>query len=152
MEIRTLKPTEIQAALELVWKVFLEYEAPDYSEEGVETFSRCIRDPAFVEMLTFYGAFGEDGSPAGVLATRSGGAHLAMFFVKSESQRKGVGRKLFEEALKNNPSDSMTVNSSPFAVGIYRRLGFSETDAEQIRDGIRYTPMIYRKNPQARPD
>jgi len=37
----------------------------------------------------------------------------------------------------------MTVNSSPYAVKIYRALGFVEVDTEQIFDAIRYIPIIY---------
>ncbi|WP_347567129.1 GNAT family N-acetyltransferase [Alistipes finegoldii] len=37
----------------------------------------------------------------------------------------------------------ITVNSSPYAVEIYRRLGFTATDAERVTDGIRFTPMTY---------
>ena len=32
MEIRKISKEEIKDALDLVWKVFLEYEAPDYTE------------------------------------------------------------------------------------------------------------------------
>jgi len=38
-------------------------------------------------------------------------------------------------------SDVMTVNSSPYAVDIYRRLGFHAISEEQLTDGIRFTPM-----------
>lgn len=38
MEIRKILKEEITKALELVWKVFLEYEAPDYTEEGIKEF------------------------------------------------------------------------------------------------------------------
>ena len=41
------------------------------------------------------------------------------------------------------------VNSSPYAVKIYRALGFVEVDIEQISDGRRYTPMSYNKNNKA---
>ena len=33
---------EMGKALELVWKVFLEYEAPDYTEEGIKEFKKTI--------------------------------------------------------------------------------------------------------------
>lgn len=33
--IRTLETNEIDKALSLVWEVFLEYEAPEYSEAGI---------------------------------------------------------------------------------------------------------------------
>ena len=38
MEIRKLHKPEYEAALALVWEVFLEYEAPEYSKEGVDEF------------------------------------------------------------------------------------------------------------------
>lgn len=40
MEIRKIKENELTNALDLVWRVFLEYEAPDYSEEGIQEFKR----------------------------------------------------------------------------------------------------------------
>ena len=41
-EIRRLKPWEVEAAMALAWEVFLQFEAPEYSDEGVETFRRDI--------------------------------------------------------------------------------------------------------------
>ena len=40
-------------------------------------------------------------------------------------------------------SDVLTVNSSPYAAKIYRKLGFVDTDTEQVTNGIRYVPMKY---------
>ena len=144
MEIRKLGSSETQEALELVWSTFLSYEAPDYTQEGIDTFGMWLKDPSFLGRLVFYGAF-ETKELAGVLATRDNGRHVALFFVKGEYHRRGIGRRLFEEALKDSPSDFMTVHSSPFAVEVYHRLGFTDTDREQQKTGIRYTPMIYRK-------
>lgn len=59
---------------EQIWEVFLQFEAPEYSEEGIQEFA---------------------------------------------------------------------VNSSPYAVEIYRHLGFEEVDQEQTVNGIRFTPMKY---------
>ena len=51
------------------------------------------------------------------------------------------------EYLKENSSnDEFTVNSSPFAVPVYHKLGFVDTNTEQLTDGIRYTPMKYMRN------
>ena len=36
-----------------------------------------------------------------------------------------------------------TVNSSPYAVEVYRHLGFEEMDQEQTVNGIRFIPMKY---------
>ena len=39
--IRELDKGEYGSALDLVWKVFPEYEAPDYSEQGTEEFKKA---------------------------------------------------------------------------------------------------------------
>lgn len=141
MTIYELKAEELDAALKLVWNVFLQYEAPEYSAEGIEEFRKSISDPKYLAMLRTYGAFDAERL-VGVLATRSGGGHIALFFVDGAYQRQGVGRVLFERACEDNPSDTMTVNSSPFAVPVYHRLGFTDTDTEQVTNGLRYTPMV----------
>jgi len=38
---------------------------------------------------------------------------------------------------------AITVNSSPYAVEAYRRLGFVNTDTEQLTNGIRYYSMTH---------
>ena len=45
MDIRGIGENETKEALDLVLSVFMQYEAPDYSDEGVETFlvlSQCL--------------------------------------------------------------------------------------------------------------
>jgi GNAT superfamily N-acetyltransferase len=139
-EIREVKGFEIPTALELVRRVFLEYEAPDYEPEGIAEFFRTIENQEFLEKLRMYGAWKGDQF-VGVLATRSEGRHIALFFVDSSYQQKGIGRLLFETAYQNAPLGEMTVNSSPYAVGVYRKFGFADTGAEEIVNGIRFTPM-----------
>ena len=43
----------------LAWQIFLEYESPEYSEEGTEEFRRCLKDEKYVKGIAYYGAFGE---------------------------------------------------------------------------------------------
>jgi GNAT superfamily N-acetyltransferase len=144
MEIRKITKAELPEAMALVWQVFLEFEAPEYSQEGVDEFKRFI-DGETVEMtVNMYGAFHNNGL-LGVIATRNEGSHIALFFVKKEYHNKGIGRKLFKTILPLTESSFITVNSSPYAVRIYRKLGFAETDAEQLTNGIRYVPMKYIK-------
>ena len=50
--IRKLKDFETELALNLVWKVFKEYEAPDYSEEGIEEFYKSIHNKDYISMLS----------------------------------------------------------------------------------------------------
>ena len=36
MEIKRIDSTQIDLAIDLIWTTFLQFEAPDYSEEGVQ--------------------------------------------------------------------------------------------------------------------
>ena len=142
MDIQELKTEALPDAQRLIWETFMIFEAPDYAQEGIDMFKKCLYDPAFLAQLTFYGAY-RDTTLLGVLAMREGGRHISMFFVRPDCQQQGIGRQLFDYTLKNTPLQSISVNASPFAVGIYKKLGFRATDAEQLADGIRYTPMVY---------
>ena len=141
--IRKLKDFEIEPALNLVWKVFKEYESPDYSEEGIEEFYKSIHNKDYISMLCLFGAFVSE-KLIGVIATRSEGTHIALFFVDGKYQGKGVGRKLFQTVVSECKSNRMTVNSSPYAIPIYHKLGFTDTDVEQVVNGLRFIPMEYK--------
>ncbi|MGN1341441.1 MAG: GNAT family N-acetyltransferase [Oscillospiraceae bacterium] len=145
MTIKKLDPSEYAPALELVWRVFLEFEAPDYTQEGIDEFRRSINDSGYLSMLTVYGGY-VDGVLAGVIATRNFGGHVALFFVDRQYQRKGIGRKLFSAVLADCKFDSITVNSSPYAVEVYHHLGFTDTDNEQTVSGLRFTPMRFDRS------
>ncbi|BDF66282.1 N-acetyltransferase [Oscillospiraceae bacterium] len=128
------------AALSLIWDVFLKFEAPEYSEAGVNEFYKSIHDEDYLRQLCMYGAFLED-KLIGVIAARNANSHIALFFVDGKYHRQGIGRKLFEAAKSSCHSNKMTVNSSPYAVPVYAKLGFCQTDEEQVVNGIRFTPM-----------
>ncbi|MBY0064494.1 MULTISPECIES: GNAT family N-acetyltransferase [Priestia] len=68
-----------------------------------------------------YGLY-ENGDLIGVIATRSEGSSIILFFVHGKYQRKGIERKLFEVILKNSTSELITVNSSPYATETFINL------------------------------
>lgn len=140
IEIRKIEPEERENALNLVLDVFMKFEAPEYPEEGVHNFQSFVRDKETTTKLDMYGAF-MDSDIIGVLAMREQGTHISLFFVDEKYHRQGIGRALFEYMLKRTNPKQITVHAAPYAVEVYRRLGFVETDAERIEDGIRYTPM-----------
>ncbi len=144
MEIKKLLQSEKTDAINLVWNVFLEFEAPDYLDEGINTFRDFINNEDAINGLEIYGAY-EKGNLTGVIATRNEGSHIALFFVHGKYHRKGIGRKLFEVVVKNSTLELITVNSSPYAAEIYHKLGFVDTDIEQTREGMKFTPMKYKK-------
>lgn len=140
MIIRKILKKEMKEALDLVWKVFLEFEAPDYTEEGIQEFKKAIDDNEWVNKRDFYGAFDENNKILGVIATKDTN-HIALFFVDGKYHRQGIGRKLYEKAKSLNKSNYFTVNSSPYAHEVYKRLGFTDTDIEQCVNGLRFYPM-----------
>lgn len=146
MEIRQIPNRGLEDVKKLVTDVFMRYEAPDYSQEGVNAFfDTAINNREYMNGLVIYGAY-ITGKLVGVIATRNEGKHVALFFVDGEYHRKGIGKKLFDNVLKNNGFAEMTVNSSPYAKNVYHHLGFEDTDKEQTVTGIRFIPMKRVKN------
>lgn len=96
-------------------------------------------DPERTRRLTFYGAFDEK-KLVGVLCLRAH-QHIADFFVDAAYHRRGIGRRLFEAMRRDYVRQVFTVNASPYAVEIYRHLGFVPTGEEQTVKGLHFTPM-----------
>lgn len=139
--VRGLTREEIPVALELCWRVFLAFEAPEYSPEGIAAFRASLDNPQRNRQMDFYGAF--DGETlVGVLCMRAP-QHIGGFFVDAAYHRRGIGKKLFAAMRHDYAHQVFTVNSSPYAVEVYRHLGFFPTDDEQSVDGLRFTPMQY---------
>ena len=144
MEIKEIEKAQIPEAIDLIWTTFLQFEAPDYSEEGVQSFRDFVKDKEIISTLEFWGAY-DNQELKGVIATNENRRHICCFFVKAQYHRQGIGRKLWEHLLANCSSEVITVNSSPYAVPVYHKLGFADTDVEQLSDGMRYTPMKYER-------
>ena len=149
--IRTIKEKEWEEAMDLAWDTFILYEAPEYSKEGITSFKNFVRDP-ILKTLYIEGKYDvlaafNNNIIVGVIGVRNE-THISLLFVDSEYHRKGIARRLvkktFERTYERYGKREMTVNSSPYAVGFYHKMGFVDTDIEQTTDGIRYTPMKAR--------
>lgn len=131
--IRSVKDMELQDALALVWRVFREFEAPEYSAEGIEEFRRYIQPDSIrvcqAEGLRLWGSF--DGERInGVIAVRPP-AHVSLLFVDRDYHRQGIARRLMDTALSGFQQESVaTVHASPYGLEAYRRLGFAESGPE----------------------
>ncbi|WP_229208100.1 GNAT family N-acetyltransferase [Duganella sp. Root198D2] len=100
---------------------------------------RNLQDEAYRYQLAF------DGDVlAGVVAVRDN-AHLFSLYVGSPWHGQGVGKRLWESAragaLARGNAGNFTVNSSTFAEGMYRHLGFTATGPVAEMHGIRFIPM-----------
>ena len=143
-EVRRLYEDERQDTLDLAWRVFSAYESPDYSTEGTEEFRRCLHDEEYLYGIDYYGAF-DDRKLIGLIGIRTKLEHICFFFVDGEYHRQGIGTMMFNYLLENYKSNTITVNSSPFGVDFYKKLGFTPTEEEKTINGIRFTPMIYMR-------
>ena len=140
--IRKLSEDERQAALDLAWVVFSEYESPDYTAEGTEEFRKCLHDEEYLHGLQYYGAF--DGEKLiGEIAIRPDRKHICFFFVDGRYHRRGIGTRMFRCLLEDYPDETITLNSSPYGRPFYKAIGFVPTDEEKTVNGIRFTPMKY---------
>jgi len=149
--IRKLEAEDLQNALRLVWETFLEFEAPEYSDEGIQEFRdfidlSAVMDKQSKSELFMWGCFDEN-KIVGVIATKRP-CHISLLFVDKNYHQKRIARTLYNTVLDyyktNSQCSVMTVNSSLYAAEIYRRLGFVDTNTEQIVNGIRFIPMKHK--------
>lgn len=131
--------------------VFNQFVAQGFSQEGIDEFMNYIQPDALVNHLKsdHFGIMASAGPKIiGVIVVRDYN-HVALFFVDSEHQRKGIGRELFRRALehcrrRDVKISQVTVNASPNSVNAYKELNFEPTDKEQCVNGIRFIPMAMR--------
>ena len=147
-EIKRLTAKEdIRASLQLAEDVFMQFEAPDFSPRGVESFRNFIWGKRIAEMIkdgsfVVWGCYCEN-QLVGMLAMRDC-QHISLAFVMADFHRQGIGRMLYSQAEKYaslHLQRKITVNASPYGLPFYRAIGFKETDMENVVDGVRSTPM-----------
>lgn len=132
----------------MIWEVFQEFVARDYTQEGIECFySEFIKSEPFRKKFldgreVMYGAYIDD-ELAGVLSISVKNT-VSCVFVKGKYHRIGIGKKLFEtviEELKRRGVTEITLNASPYALPFYHAIGFCDTNVQSTYKGIIYTPM-----------
>ena len=81
------------------------------------------------------------------MITLRNSTHISLLFVDEAYHRRGIGRALMkyltEYLLSEVGVSHVTVNSSPYGVEFYHKLGFKDVRPEEKRDGIIYTPMEF---------
>lgn len=144
LEISQLSEGELPEVKKLIKKVFMTFEAPDYSDEGITHFMLYLTETLEKEVTTgqvriWCGK--EDHKIVGVLAVRLP-AHIALLFVDETYHRQGIAKKLYQAMLLALTPNHLTVNSSPYAIPIYKKLGFRCVRQEEIVSGIRFQSMV----------
>ena len=146
--IRPVYDNEYETAMGLAWKTFLRFEAEDYTPQGVKSFEEFITNQTLKKLYDTgqYPIFVavSEGELIGMISLRCR-THISLLFVDERYHYLGVGRSLIEYVCTYISEQlgefKVTVNASPYAVGFYHRLGFTDMGPEQLSDGVRYTPM-----------
>lgn len=138
----TLTHKNINEVIQLIKQTFLEFVAPDYDEPGIKNFFKFAEDEDLLKQLVFYAAL-HNNKIIGILAVDVKLNHICLFFVDKDLHNTGIGTALFKKFLNEFMPKAVTVNSSPFAVKVYEKLGFTATASRQVSDGIVYIPMRY---------
>ena len=148
MSYRCMNSGEEVEICSLVMDSFNEFIAPDYSQEGIEEFSRYAQPDELSrrsQSNNFVLVSIADEKIIGMIEIWNHN-HISMLFVSRKFHRKGVGAELMRRSLemcrqKDKDLKGVSVYSSPYAVPIYEKLGFRRTEAEQVKNGIRFIPM-----------
>lgn len=155
--IRRMHRGEEERVCRFVRGVFDEFVAPLYSQEGIREFLSYLGEDAMAER-----AEGEQFVLVAEAGERLIGTiemvdygHLSLLFVAGDAQRRGVARRLLNEAIaisrdKVPELREVGVHSSPNAVAAYENLGFRIEGPERVENGIRYVPMKMSLEPPAR--
>lgn len=143
---RKMRSGEESQVFDLVNAGFDEYVLPDVTPEGAKEFFRAAREMIHDRPPGHFILVAESkGGIKGMIDARNN-RHICLFFVAKAFQGKGIGRGLLEQAaaecVRNDPGVSeIEVNSSLFAVKIYKKLGFTESNHEQLVNGIRFVSL-----------
>lgn len=69
-------------------------------------------------------------------------SHVYHLFVAESYQGRGIAKELWHYATSDSGIGQYTVRSSIFAVPLYKKLGFKESETETQKDGISFQPMV----------
>lgn len=132
-EVRPLMPEEYPTALAF---------AREHFERHIEPISDSLFDRIGGQPEAIFGYFAR-GELQGVL-TLQNGHELRLLFVKTGCHRKGIGRKLLDEAIEaalRQGETELTVHAILSAVPAYERMGFAATGEPQCLGKLWYQPM-----------
>ena len=149
-KIRFACQEEWEEAMGLAWRTFLEFEAGDYTPEGIRSFEDFITDSG-LKRLFVMGVYQmivalDHQKMVGMITLRNE-MHISLLFVDKKYHRRGIGKALVESMADYVKTElgkkRLTLNASPYGVDFYHKIGFKDLGPEKQQDGIIYTPMDY---------
>ncbi len=133
LSIESIKPSEIEESSRLIERVFMQFEAPEYSREGIDNFLSYIQSDEFMKRLreNHFDLIAKfEDKIEGIIEVRSY-SHICLLFVAPEFQKRGIGTQLLEKQLDEarhlNVPVRLQVLRENLARQLYERLGFIVT-------------------------
>ncbi|WP_019605494.1 GNAT family N-acetyltransferase [Teredinibacter turnerae] len=155
VQIVRYQPRYAVACGALVRASFERFVAADISPEGQNHFFSIVArvlGENHAGYTTFCALRNEE--PVGIISMRET-CHLSLFFCEPGSMGHGLGRMMLsaleQHLISAHPAGcELTVNSSLFAVNIYRRLGFKVCGEPTSNNGILFQSMVKSIQPPER--
>lgn len=149
VQIRAMGPEDADEVHDVVVAAFEARIAADYSAAAALGFRAYAARRAWRSRLADHVVLVaiDERAIVGVCEVRPP-QHVSMLFVRPDRQRRGIGRQLVAAAVAACKASqpglaAVTVASTPFAVPVYRRLGFVATGALADQGGgIVAMPMV----------
>lgn len=150
LEIRSAEPADVLAMSDLLDRQVRKYIVKDCTPDGRRALLASISPESLKSLMDegyHYHVAANGADVFGLSAMRDAG-HLHHLFVADALRGTGLGRRLWEAArdaicIHGTAPPIFTVNSSLYAVGFYKALGFLPSGPEEERNGIRMQPMRY---------
>lgn len=149
--IREARVDDGREISDLTTRLLHTFLKPDLTEEGENILLETLTPEAVRERIesghySTYLAL-EGKRVVGIISMKEV-THLYHLFVSESHHGLGIGKMLWETALRECQSDSqvkeITVNASGYAVGFYQKIGFRSTGPAECKNGIRSTPMVWQ--------
>lgn len=152
MRIRKATIADACAISHLIRPLAQTYIAQDFPPEGAANLLASMAPEAIERYFVAgyeYHVADQNGVIVGVVGVRDN-RHLFHLFVADEYQRRGFARQLWlvarDACRQSGNIGEFTVNSSVFALAMYRKFGFLETGRPETRHGVTSVPMKYVDN------
>ena len=147
MRIRAAVPDDSEAISKLICELVEKFIAGEFSPEGRDFLLGTMTAGAIKQSMQSeyrYHVAEVKGLLAGVVAVK-GNAHLYHLFVAEQFHRQGIAKKLWQlamkECLRDGNTGEFTVNSSYYALGVYKKLGFVAQPGPKEKNGVVFYPM-----------
>lgn len=146
-----MKAGEETEVSRMVETVFSKFVAPDFNKMGINEFMRYIQPAYILNRALFRSSFfitaKYNGKIVGLIEMKNND-HISLLFVDENHHNKGIAKSLFKQALlislaRDKNITEITVNASPYAVKIYKQMGFKAEGVEKEVNGVIFCPMKF---------